>query len=421
MDQILNRMTASQTSAHDSWIAEAIDRRVPNHSLEGGFYHRDDVYRHDVERIWRRGWLFAGHTCEVARPGDFFALEVDGDPLLIIRGDDGAVRALSNVCRHRGSLLCDAERGHAGRIVCPYHQWSYGRDGKLLTARGMHQGFDRSPYGLAAAHLRELEGLIYISLADEPPDFEPARRLLGPAARPQGLERARVAHAIDYEVAGNWKLVWENNRECYHCDVNHPEYIRANFDRYNAEDTPPRVRSEMESAIRGSDARWRDADLAVNHRNTGMAPFPAGATWYSANRTPLAPGYVSESLDGRRVAPLMGSYPDAGVGTLRLRTLPNFWNHSSCDHAVSTRLLPGGPQRTHVRVTWLVHEEAEEGKDYQLETLLPFWQRTSEQDWALVKHAQRGVNARAYRPGPFSATKEYNVEAFLRWYLAQVE
>lgn len=404
----------------DSWIAEAVERRVPNHSLEGGFYHREDVYRLDVERVWRRGWLFAGHACEIPYPGDFFTMEVDTDPLLIVRGDDGAVRAFHNVCRHRGSLLCEAAQGHAGRIVCPYHQWSYGRDGRLLAARGMHQGFDRTPYGLVPVHLRELEGLIYVSLADEPDDFEAAQYLMGPAARPQALGRAKLAHAIDYEVAGNWKLVWENNRECYHCDVNHPEYIRANFDRYNAEDTPRRVQGEIALAVRRSQARWADLGLAVTHCDTGMAPFPSGTTWYSANRTTLVEGFVSETLDGRRVAPLMGDYPDPDVGTLRLRTLPNFWNHSSCDHAVSTRLLPAGPQMTRVRVSWLVHEDAEPGKDYRLEELLPFWQRTSEQDWAIVKNAQRGVNSRAYRPGPFSATKEYNVEAFIRWYLAQI-
>ena len=146
-------------------------------------------------------------------------------------------------------------------------------------------------------------------------------------------------------------------------------------------------------------------------------PDPDAGLWYSANRTPLVEGYVSESLDGRQVAPLMGDYTSATVGTLRMRTVPNFWNHSSCDHSVSTRLLATGPQSTQIRVTWLVDREAVEGRDYQLEDLLPFWQRTSEQDWELCQRAQQGIASASYRPGPYSEYKEYNVDRFVRWYL----
>ena len=150
-----------------------------------------------------------------------------------------------------------------------------------------------------------------------------------------------------------------------------------------------------------------------------MTKFPDAERniWFSANRTALVEGWVSETMDGRQVAPLMGDYGDADVGTLRARTLPNFWNHSSCDHGVSTRLLPGGPQLTFARVTWLVRQDAEEGRDYKLNELLPFWQLTSEQDWKICRNQQTGVNGTACTPGPYSTTKEYNVDAFVRWYL----
>jgi len=148
-------------------------------------------------------------------------------------------------------------------------------------------------------------------------------------------------------------------------------------------------------------------------------PDPERNLWYSANRTALVEGYLSESIDGQTVAPLMGDYPDPDVGTLRIRTLPNFWNHSSCDHAVSTRLLPAGPQLTAIRVWWLVEKDAVEGRDYDLAKLMPFWQLTSEQDWEICERQQRGVNSTAYTPGPYSTYKEYNVDAFVRWYLKQ--
>ena len=224
---------------------------------------------------------------------------------------------------------------------------------------------------------------------------------------------------MDYLVRANWKLVWENNRECYHCNLNHPQYIKANFDHYNADDTTPRIQQEIAAVVAQSETKWADAGLAPAHRQTGMTVFPDAEhhIWFSANRTPLAEGYASESMDGKRVAPFMGDYRDASVGTLRVRTLPNFWNHSSCDHGVSTRLLPAGPQLTAVRVWWLVDQNAVEGHDYDLAKLTPFWQLTSEQDWRICERQQRGVNSSAYRPGPYSTYKEYNVESWARWYL----
>ena len=117
----------------------------------------------------------------------------------------------------------------------------------------------------------------------------------------------------------------------------------------------------------------------------------------------------------------MGDYASAEVGTLRIRTMPNMWNHSSCDHGVTSRLLPLGPEKTQVRVYWLVDERAVEGKDYELGDLLPFWQVTSEQDWELCERVQQGVRSSQYRPGPLAITKESNVNAFLRWYIHQLK
>ena len=395
----------------------------PGRSLPGVFYTDEPLYRHDIERVWRRGWLFAGHTCEIPEPGDYLTVEVDTDSLLILRGDDGEIRGLHNVCRHRGSILCAQPSGRLNKIVCPYHQWAYARDGRLLACRGMQEDLDKEQLGLIPVPVREMEGLIYFSLAAEPPEFDAALSLMAPALRPQGFGRARVARAIDYDIHANWKLVWENNRECYHCNVNHPQYIKANFDHYNANDTSERIQTQIDAAVARSEQKWTACSLAVTHKQTGMTPFPdaENGIWYSANRTPLVDGYVSESIDGRQVAPLMGDYTDPDVGTLRMRTVPNFWNHASCDHAVSTRLLPAGPRLTKARVFWLVDKDAVEGRDYTLDALLPFWQLTSEQDWKICENQQRGVESSAYRPGPYSTYKEYNVDRFVQWYLQQLK
>ncbi|HEV8541207.1 MAG TPA: aromatic ring-hydroxylating dioxygenase subunit alpha [Verrucomicrobiae bacterium] len=404
-------------------IRELIDQQPAGHSLLRPFYSDPEIYRFDVDRIWRRGWLFAGHSCEIPKVGDFFTVKLDTDSIVIARAENGEAHAMHNVCRHRGSLICEEERGQVRHLACPYHRWTYGLDGGLVHAPGMQEDLPKSELGLHPVALREVAGLIYISLAEEPLDFERAQEVLSAVARPQGLGRARVAKAVDYLVKANWKLVWENNRECFHCNTNHPQYIKANFDHYNADDTTPKIREQIAAAVSRSEAKWAASGLSVSHKQTGMTTFPdvERNIWFSTNRTPLVDGYVSETMDGSQVAPLMGDYRDPDVGTVRMRSLPNFWNHSSCDHGVSTRLLPLGPELTAIRVWWLVEQNAVEGRDYDLAKLMPFWQLTSEQDWEICERQQRGVNSSAYTPGPYSTYKEYNVDAFIRWYLKQLQ
>jgi Rieske 2Fe-2S family protein len=414
----------SLTAAELIHLKQSLAERRPGHGLPRSLYHDELVYRAEMDYIWRTGWLFAGHSCQIPDPGNYFQYEIDGDSVIIVRGADGQANAFYNVCRHRGSLICDAAEGTVKRFVCPYHQWTYGLDGKLLVWRGMQDGLDKSELGLHRAHCREMEGMLFISLAQEPPDFESAYHAIAPVARPQGMARAKVAKLMDFDVAANWKLVWENNRECYHCNVNHPQYTKANFDHYNADDTIERVATQLAAVTSRSEAKWAEHGLAITRLETGMTEFPdpEHGIWYSANRTPLVDGFVTESLDGKQVAPLMGEYTDpADIGTLRIRMLPNFWDHASCDHSVAVRLTPNGLYHTNIRMIWLVDGGAQEGKDYDLDKLLPFWLYTAEQDWQICVNQQRGVNSHAYTPGPLSTFKEYNLDRFLRWYLMQME
>ncbi len=413
----------SLTAAEMLHLKETLTLRQPGHGLPRPLYHDDLVYRAEMGFIWRGGWLFAGHSCQIPKPGDYFLYEVDGDAVILVRDADGQVQALYNVCRHRGSIICEAAQGNVKRFICPYHQWTYALDGHLLVWRGMQDGLDKSQLGLHHAHVREVEGMIFLSLAQDPPDFEAAYEAIAPMARPQGLTRAKVAKIMDFDVHANWKLVWENNRECYHCNVNHPQYIKANFDHYNVDDTIERVATQLATVTARSESKWATQGFSVTRTETGLTEFPDPEhnIWYSANRTPLVDGFLSETLDGKLVAPLMGEYTDAAdIGTLRMRMLPNFWNHSSCDHSVSTRLTPVDLTHTQIRMIWLVDERAEEGKDYDLEKMLPFWLWTAEQDWQICVNQQRGVNSQAYTPGPLSTYKEYNLDRFLRWYLLQM-
>ena len=410
------------SASESAELNHLLDTRQPNYGLPRQFYHDEMLYQAEMEAIWRQDWLFAGHSCQIPQPGDYFLYEVEGDSIIIVRGDDGKVNAFYNVCRHRGSVICQEPQGSVRRFICPYHQWTYDRNGRLLLQRGMQEGLDKSQLGLHAAQAREVEGMIFISLAPEPVNFDPVEAVIGPEARPQGLARGRVAKIMDFEVESNWKLVWENNRECYHCNVNHPQYIKANFDHYNADDTIPRVAERLKAVTTRLEFKLTTLGMSVRDE-AGLTEFPDPdhGIWYAANRTPLVEGYVSETMDGRQVAPLMGDYKDPDVGTLRIRSLPNFWIHASCDHSVAVRLTPHGIARTSIRMIWLVDSKAEEGRDYDLEKLLPFWLLTAEQDWQICANQQRGVSSRAYTPGPLSTYKEYNLDRFLRWYIQEMK
>jgi Rieske 2Fe-2S family protein len=396
--------------------------RLSWHALPGEYYRSQAIYQKELARIWSRGWLFIAPVCELPKSGDYLTVSVDSTPILLFRGDEG-IQAFHNVCPHRGSLLCDKPSGHSGKLlVCPYHQWSFSQDGRLRACRGMHD-CDTSALRLQPVATITVAGLVFISLADEPPDPQSLQQLFG-AAEPHGFETAKVAHAIDYRVAADWKLIWENNRECYHCDVGHPQYVRANFDIAEGDRDTPLSRAAQAAVLSRTSAYWDAEGLSGKHLTGGLAsypdpddpcPFPVSAT-----RTVQVEGYLTESLDGQRVAPFMGRLRSHDVGVLRLRSIPSFWCHASCDHAVLTRVLPAEFGVTNIRVTWLVAKAAQELTDYSLDRLLPFWQLTSEQDWQLCERQAKGIRSAAFRPGPLSQVREYNVEAFYHWYLARL-
>ena len=396
--------------------------RREGYGMPRSFYHTDALYEAEVRKIWYGGWLFAGFAFEIPNPGDYLTFEIDKSSVLVMRDDDGEVGAFHNVCRHRGTQLCRNESGHLQNIVCPYHSWTYSRRGELIACHGMQEGIDKSKHGLKRVHAEVVAGLIYVSLADTPPSFEGLRAEFGAAAKPQGFDSARIAKVIDYEVEGNWKLVWENNRECFHCPSCHPQYIRANFDIYEEEYASAAIRAQMAAAVARTHDKWAAEGITITHAQGGLARFPDPDRdlWYAADRTVLTDGFETESMDGKRVAPLMGDYQDSNVGVLRMRSMVNFWVHASCDHAVAARLSPAGPRKTKVRGYWLVDQFAQEVADYSLGKLLPFWQLTNQQDWDISKWQQKGVDSIGYEPGPLSEQKEYNVDAFIRWYLKQM-
>jgi phenylpropionate dioxygenase-like ring-hydroxylating dioxygenase large terminal subunit len=387
-------------------IGDLIARRRPGWSLEQPFYTDPSVFALDLQRVFRRNWLFVGHANRIPRSGDYFTHDFANDSLVFIRGDDGEVRGLFNMCRHRGSRICLEASGHARRLVCPYHQWVYEKDGVLLSAKSMPDDFDRSEFGLFPVAVRVVEGLIFMCLSEDPPDFAPVEQGIHAHLAPYELERARICHTRTYQVRANWKLMEENFRECYHCPVGHPEYCHVVM--------PSGESREHVAAFRAAQReRWVQAGLSLV--DVGFAPDNG----FHCSRYPMRPGFVSESLDGQPVAPLLGRLKDRDAGILAIVMFPNFWFEASSDYACSMRRTPISPTLCEVEATWLVHEDAVEGRDYDVERVTAFWRITGEQDWTLCENNQAGVNCSRYRPGPY-ALVEGGPETFVQWYLRQL-
>jgi glycine betaine catabolism A len=387
-------------------IEERIAARTPGWSLEQAFYTDAEIFAQDLERVYRRHWLFAGHTTQIPAPGDYFLFTLGDDSVIVVRDDEGSIRAHHNVCRHRGSQLCLEPSGQVKKFVCPYHQWVYEKDGRLASARLMPSDFEKSGFGLYSLPVEVVEGLIFLSFADDPPDFSIAARAYAEHLKPYEMEKTRIACAQQYDLATNWKMIAENFRECYHCGNGHPEYCEIVIGS-NLVESGEKTRDILADRR----AHWEKHGLS-----TQVMDFTP-QTWYHCTRYPFRPGYVSESLDGQPVAPLLGTLTDRDAGVFAIVNLPNFWLEASSDYVWTMRLTPVSPTRTLVDTWWSVRADAEEGIDYNIERLTAFWRATGEQDWGFCVVNQAGVNSSRYRPGPYAPNEMFGVEVFEQWYL----
>lgn len=380
-------------------------------SLPQAFYQDPEVFQADLDAVFKREWLFAGCEAELPNVGDRITLSVGNNSILVVRDHEGQVRAFHNTCRHRGSRLCLTETGRGSMVVCPYHQWTYALDGSLRAARQMPKDFDRSGHGLVPVHCQAVCGMIYICLADDPPDADTFRQLVTPYLEPFRAWEAKVAVHQTIVENGNWKLVIENNRECYHCIGNHPELLVSLVDFPIPNN--PRAMEEFEAMLARKAPEWDR--LGVPYRAV------SGGSALRCIRLPFHDGKVSFTMDGGpAVSKLIANLPSPDLGSVRMYRAPNNWNHFVADHALHFRVLPLSADRTEVRTTWLVHKDAVEGVDYDLTRLTEVWQMTNDQDRDLVEMSQRGIASDVYRPGPYSPA-ETPLADFCDWYVARLE
>ncbi|MQT13358.1 aromatic ring-hydroxylating oxygenase subunit alpha [Segnochrobactrum spirostomi] len=400
-------------------IGDLVRARRPGLTFPAGLYNRADVFEADLDVFFHRQWIFAGFEADVPEPGDVAAIDVGGSSALIARGDDGIVRAFRNVCRHRGARLLPHGKHTVGKLVCPYHQWTYELDGDLIHADHMGTDFDRSCRGLKPVHLRSVEGLLFLCLAEEAPeDFADLVAEMTPRLAPFDLRNAKIAFEETIVEHGNWKLTMENNRECYHCAGSHPElnvsFVVQDFG-FDPDQLSEAERAEV-AAYQANNARhmaeWEGRGL-VSHACDHLAGH---VTNFRTQRLVIQGEGESQTLDTRAASrKLLGAMTEPKSGDLHFWT-HHSWHHYMADHAIAIRALPLGPDLTAVHTKWLVHKDAVEGVDYDLTRLTEVWRATNAQDADLVALTQAGVKDIGYEPGPYSRFTEGFLDGFATWY-----
>ncbi len=355
-------------------------------TLPGEYYTAAEIYRTERERIFSRAWTYVGHVSQVAEAGDFFAARVDGESLLVTRARDGRIRAFYNVCRHRGSRLCTEDSGRfGGGIQCPYHAWTYELDGRLRAAPTMDEvaGFDRAEWPLRQAALESLDGFLFVSLATAPEPFSEVFAPLAGKFAAWRVPELASAHRTEYRVEANWKLLFQNYSECYHCPNVHPILNRL---------TP-----------------YRDS---TNDLEEG--PFLGGPMRLAAGAG------ASMTMNGRACAAPLGGVAGPDLELVYYYTVfPNLFVSLHPDYVLVHRSEPEGPSSTRIVCDWYFHPEAVETEGFDPSGAVEFWDMTNRQDWELCRISQEGIASRAYSPGPYSEL-ESQLAAFDRHYLERL-
>jgi len=339
-------------------------------TLPARYYTDPDQFKKEVEAFYCQNWVCAGRADTIPNSGDYFVRDVAGESIVILRDTAGQVRAFFDVCRHRGTRLCEAPEGNFGsRIRCPYHNWTYALDGRLLGAPHMDgplcEGFRREDYPLHSVRAALWDGHIFIHLGEHP---EPLETQLGDLPRKfasWSMGDLRLHRRIVYDLNANWKLFILNYNECLHCPSVHPELNRLT-DYLGADNDPP-----ARGYIGG----------AMGFRNGAETMSFTGE-----KRREFLPGL---NADERRKVCYYAIYPN-----LLLSLNP--------DYMMIHTLWPKAVDRTQILCEFYFHPAEMAKPEFHADDAIEFWDRINREDWHIVEMSQAGIQSRAYRPGPYS-------------------
>ena len=364
-------------------------------SLPQKYFVSPEVFAEEQKKIFAKQWLLVGHQSQITNPGDYIVQQVIGESLIVIRDKAGEIHGFFNVCRHRGTRLIEDEKGKCTAIQCPYHAWTYGLDGRLIGAPHMDDvpGFDKADYSLHRVNLGLWEGFIFVK---SEPDWHKSK---GSASTERGGYRSleewfaplagkfshwnmsilRPAKRIDYDVKANWKLMFENYSECYHCPGVHPQLQKVS-----------------------------PYDSAQNDLREG--PFLGGFM-------KINPG-KSLTMTGNACALIIEQEKEQ-EGKNRVfyySIFPNMLLSMHPEYVMLHQLWPQSPERTLIVCDWLFHPDAFKRKDFNPQDAIEFWDMTNKQDWHVCELSQQGIASRAYQPGPYSS-RESIPAAWDQYYL----
>jgi choline monooxygenase len=206
------------------WDAADPERAL---TLPARYFYDPDVFAAERGRIFYPAWHCAAHVNELAEPGSFVTLDIFDQSVIVMRGDDGTIRAFHNVCQHRGNRLLDDRRGQLGSVLrCGYHSWCYGRDGSLKSAPRTERlpDFDRKAFGLKPVRSDVLGSFVFVNfdpdaapLADMAPGADAEMRRYLP-----DLDTMKLIDEVDVIVPANWKVIMDNSIEGYHFGLSGP-------------------------------------------------------------------------------------------------------------------------------------------------------------------------------------------------------
>lgn len=322
----------------------------------------------EMERIFAAMWIAAGRVDQLSAPGDFVRRDVAGASVLIVRDRAGVVRAFHNVCRHRGTELCDTPGGQfAGSIQCPYHAWTYDLDGRLIGAPLMDgvDGFSRDDYPLHPVTCEVWDGHIFINLSATPPPLATQLADLPSRFAAWSMADLRSVRRIDYDIRANWKLIVQNYNECLHCPVIHPLLNRMHH--YLGADNVPSTETYCGGAM----------------------GFNEGVETLSTDGKRRRAVLPNLAADQRRIVNYFAIYPN-----LLLTLHP--------DYMTTVTIWPQAIDRTALIAEWHFHPGEIAQPGFECDDAIEFWDRTNREDWAISERAQRGIASRGYLPGPYS-------------------
>jgi Rieske 2Fe-2S family protein len=356
-------------------------------TLPGRYYTSEEVFAREQEFLLDKHWLCVGRADSIPEPGAYFLQAIGKESIIVLRDRKaGAIRAFYNMCRHRGTRICEASPGRFGETIqCPYHAWTYSTEGKLVGAPHMQEAadFDKADYPLKPVAVHEWEGFIFIHLGQDPEPFETALApLIGRFAR-FNLPRLRIGKRIEYAVNSNWKLVFQNYSECLHCPMIHPEL------------------SSLMPYTSGAN------DLTEGHVLGGYMMISA------PNR--------SMTMTGRSCGLPLGELEGEDLQRAYYYTIfPNLMLSIHPDYVVYYTLWPEAAGKTRVVCEWMFHPDSFGQPDFNPEDAVEFWDTTNKQDWHITEMSFAGISSRAYEPGPYSP-RESVPAAWDRAFLEAIE